>query len=159
MKLAAAAGLAFAIAGPVNAADEPVSIYAAAQEYQSFYPVGFATVDNSRLDFYVMGTLSVKSGATARGAILVNTATGKSDHIQIIELQSVACSREKIKPTYRLVLNSKGQMLQGSGPVASEGDDAQTLLPAEAVARTIDILCHAAKPTNVLENRTLADFR
>ncbi|WP_026176475.1 hypothetical protein [Caulobacter sp. UNC279MFTsu5.1] len=159
MKLAAAAGLIFAIAGPVNAADEPVSIYAAAQEYQAFYPVGFATVDDRRLDFYVMGTLSVKSEVIARGAILVNTATGKGEHIQIVELQSVACSRETIQPTYRLVLNSKGQMLQGSGPVASEGDEAQSLLPPEAMARTIEILCHAAKPTNVLENRTLADFR
>lgn len=147
------------LAASNTSAEEPRTIFEVAQDIQSFYPLGSGTIDATTLDFYVMAGLSTKAKATIRGAALINTSSGPGERIQIVEVSSITCAARTMKPTFRLVLNSKGQRLASGGPVSTDRGADSTLLTPNAQKLAIALLCEDIVPPNALENRSLADFR
>lgn len=159
MRLLVAAVGAFCVAASTASAAPLRSVYEVAQDIQTFYPVGSATSDDRGLDYYVMAANSGTTKPTLGAWLLINTSSGPGDHIQIVEIGSVTCATRTFKPSFRLVLNSKGQMLDSGGPVPDTGDGSGTLLTPSAVRLAADLLCDGIVPKNALENRSLADFR
>jgi hypothetical protein len=110
-----------------------------------------------KMAYYVMGgDLSERGQAAMQSAVLVNM-TAERGLVQVVELQRVSCTDGRLTPTFRMMFDSDGDALASSGPVKSDAPD--TLLSAEAVRQTVEILCRGAEPRNALQGKTLVEMR
>ena len=138
----------------------PPTIYEAAEARQAFYPVGWAYARDLRVDFYVLSDLSITKRPVLRAAVLMNVVKSPNGPYQIVEISSLVCATQTVKPTFRMIFDAKGHPLKSGGPVsADDHDDPGTLLTPEAARLTSNILCNGRVPGNALPDRTIADFR
>lgn len=89
------------LAGANARAETARTIFEVAQDIQSFYLLGTATIGDLTRDFYVMAGMSGKQKPVMLGATLINTSTGPGEHIQIVEVSSITCATRTLRSNAR----------------------------------------------------------
>ncbi len=138
---------------------QPEGVIQGAERRQDFYPIGAASAERMKIDYYLLGgPLSVTGRPILRAAVLVNNSDEARGTIQLVEIMSINCATHEAWPTFRIVYGAGGRLLSSTGPTDGP-DDAGTMLTPDAVRRASDILCSGKFPETALRKRTLADFR